>query len=271
MPPMPYAMEIGMVFSLLDDYVEEQARMLQLLIDLRTPGIDLLSQTQAFGAPSVQALPNDPVSHIESDWFGYPPVPPGQPPSTSQPPFDPTNPQQTGWWTRWNGDAAGITRETLVRALEVALGVPHHPDDLSPVPNRCFRLQFIWTCGAPFFQGWVSWIWDEDDPMQGVVTVTFTTPGNGHPLYATPRRPANAALPPNDYEDPAWTVGNYGMWIIGENQTEVLRPHHKHFKGLGVGVLPDWPNAFVHTFGGVMVIAPAEIDGGVLRAGRTWY
>jgi hypothetical protein len=272
MPPMPYAMEIGPMFSLLDDYVEDQVHMVRLLAELRDPSVELLSQTEMFSAVSVKTLPNDPVAHIESDWFGYPPVPAGQPPSTSQPAFNASNPQPTGWWTRWYGDAAGITRETLVRALEVALGVPHNPDDLSPQATRCWRLQFIWTCGAPFFQGWVSWMSEEDEPQEGYVTVTFTTPGNGHPLYATPRRPAGAFGPPSppDYEDPAWTVGPYGMWIIGENRTEVLRAHHKHFKSLGDGVLPNWPNAFVRTYGGVTVIAPAEVDGGMLDAGRTW-
>ena len=45
------------------------------------------------------------------------------------------------------------------------------------------------------FQGWVTWqTWDSEDgstpeaPTNGMVTVTFSTPGNGHALYATPRR-----------------------------------------------------------------------------------
>jgi hypothetical protein len=99
--------------------------------------------------------------------------------------------------------------------------------------------------------------------------VTFTTPGNGHPLYSTPHRPGGGAGLA-DYEDPATTVGNYGLWIIGQDQTEVVRPPHHHWHALGAGVLPNWPNAFVYTFGDIVVVAPAEEDGGVLRAGKQW-
>ena len=267
MPPMPYAMEIGPVFSLLNDYVEEKQHMVNLLTELRDPTITSLNQTEVFSSSSAKALPNNAITHIEQDWFGY------RPGTTKQDPFDPNNPGTTGWWTRWNGDAAGITRETLVRALEVALGVPHvgaGENTAPPEPTRCWRLQFIWACGAPFFQGWVSWQWDEDDPMEGFVSVTFTTPGNGHLLYATPHRPANAPAPSLGYEDPAVTVGNYGMWLIGENETEARPRGEREFTDLGVDVLPDWPEAFVHTHGGVTVVSPAEIDGGVLPAGRPW-
>jgi hypothetical protein len=262
---MPYVMEIGTVFSLLNDYVEDKSRMEQMLADLRNPLVTHLLDMQFFkGIGSTPpAWATAAASHIESDWFGW------NAGTAAQNAFNPANPVQTGWWTRWYGNADTITRETLRRALEVALGVSHDSDAITP--TRCWRIMFNWSCGAPMFQGWVAWQWDEDDPQEGFVLCTFTTPGNGHPLYATPHRRTGLGYAP-DYEDPVVNPpDNYGMWIIGDQFTDVLLPPSPIWHPLGKGVLPSWPNAFVYTHGGTpLVVAPAEEDGGVLRAGHPW-
>jgi hypothetical protein len=270
---MPYVMEIGTIFSLLNDYLEDRSHMVQMLTELRDPNVTQLSQmeffTQSPNPPTPATTWPAVVSHIETDWFGWDPL------THQQPPFNPVNPAQTGWWTRWYGNADQITRETLRRALEVALGVAH--DAAGVTPSRQWRVMFTWSCGAPMFQGWVAWQWVEHHPQQGFVLGTFTTPGNGHPLYATPHRPPGAGPAP-DYEDPV--VRNpadvndpayYGMWIIGDQSTDVLLPPVPSWQPLGTGVLPNWPNAFVHTYGNpALVVSPAEEDGGVLRAGHSW-
>jgi hypothetical protein len=282
MPPMPYVMEIGQVFSFLNDYLEDPARMKQMLIDLRDDTVTRVSMMDFFknGNWPANAPGAAVASHIETDWFGWDPI------TGVQDPFVPNHPVPTGWWTRWYGTADTITRETLKRALEVALGVPH--DGATEfTPQRSWRVMVNWTCGAPMYQGWVAWQWDEDDPQEGFVLVTFTTPGNGSALNATPHRPGWPKAPssppgPPDYEDAATTVGNYGMWVIGDHCTDVLRPPATTWYPLGTGVLPNWPNAFVYTHppvnvthpewyvGDVAVVATAEVDGGVLQAGEHW-
>jgi hypothetical protein len=275
-------MEIGQVFSLLNDYLEDKPNMVAMLKDLRDPTVKRLPDMDFFkngNWPSTSPAAAV-AAHIETDWFGWDPI------TGVQDAFDPNHPAPTGWWTRWYGDADKITRETLKRALEVALGVP----DGGPIPStppRSWRVMVNWTCGAPMFQGWVAWEWDENDAQEGYVLVTFTTPGNGQLLYATPHRPGWPQAPgspagPPDYEDAATSVGNYGLWVIGDHCTDVLRPPTPVWNQLGSGVLPAWPNAFVYThgpvnvphpewyIGDVAVVAPAEEDGGVLRIGETW-
>src|SRR5262249_18975020 len=156
----------------------------------------------------------------------------------------------------------------MIRAIEVALGIPHDGD---PQKNtRAWRITFTWTCGAPMLQGWVYW-WDFDananggQRHDGIVNVTISTPGNGHPLYSTPYR--SDAAHPADYDDnPAIAQGEYGLWVIGEDQMDVRLPGSNGFTGTGRGVIPDWPN-FFHTSGNVVTVSPAEVDGGVKHAG----
>jgi hypothetical protein len=272
MPTMPYTMEIGPVFSIFADYLEDEANVKKLLAQMRQIPVLPLTQMEVFTGAGVAAVPGgNAVQHIERDWFGFVPT------TQAQPPFNPLQPNQTGWWSNWYGDAEAITRETMRCAVEVALGIPFQKQPNGKIqhdplaePTRCWWMQVTWTCGAPYFQGWVAWQQWSDTHRGGDVIVNFTTPGNGHPLYLTPHRPPNAPPPPNDYEDPAQTVDEYGLWIIGENRTDVITQKRTAFSPLGSGILPDWPNAFIHTHGDVCVVAPAEIDGGVLDAGRPW-
>ena len=270
MPPMPYPMSIGPVFSLLNDYLEEGAYMVDMLRELRDPTVRRLSDMEFFKGRELPPRPDGTtaVEHIETDWFGW------EPTTGVQDAFSRKNPVKTGWWTAWYGNADQITRETLMRALEVALGVPHNSEEVTP--SRQWQLMVNWTCGAPTFQGWVMWQSVKRDPTKGFVVCTFSTPGNGNSLYATPHHPGTPSG--KGYQDPAVTVGNRGMWVIGDQCTEMRLRGSDDWLPV-TGELPDWTNAFVYTheqpdpnqpgsfIPGLAVVSPAEEDGGVRPTG----
>ena len=63
---------------------------------------------------------------------------------------------------------------TLIRGLEVSLGLEVDED-----PNNSLRnwpVDFIWICGAPKFEGWVSW---RTHDATGFVTILMVTPSIG--------------------------------------------------------------------------------------------
>jgi hypothetical protein len=271
MPGMPYVVEVGAVLSALTEYCKEEKHLQDTLKDLRDTSKKLPDLLASVGAT------RDMVDHFAKDWLGYR----SASPMTQQAPFDPTNPKSTGWWTTWYGNAEGILRETMIRAIEVALGIPHDGD---PRQNtHCWRVTFTWTCAAPMLQGWVYW-WDFDYDSKrgpsgngsgkgngrsddGIVNVIFSTPGNGHPLYATPYRPGTDAPPDYDNNPTSAEGDEYGLWVIGEDRTDVRLPDSTKFTGLGHGVIPEpWPN-FFHTGGDMVTVSPAEVDGGVKHAG----
>jgi hypothetical protein len=249
-------MSIGEAFSLLDAYLQDQGNMVQMLKELRDPAVQRLSDMQFFG-PSGSTAVRTAVAHIETDWFGW------DPQTGVQDAFDPANPAATGWWYGWYGNADKITRETFRRALEVALGVPHDSTDITP--TRQWRVMFNWTCGAPLFQGWVVWQCNDADTQNGFVLCSFTTPGNGYQLFATPFHPGTG---PEGYGGPA-APGNSGMWVVGDQCTEIV------YRDADVGIrmtdyLRDWTNAFLYTHelpdpaqAGIAVVAPTLQDGGV--------
>jgi hypothetical protein len=271
MPGMPYVVEVGAVLSALTDYFKEEKHLQDTLNDLRDDTKRLPALLTSVGAkPEI-------VQHFAKDWLGYQ----STAPMTQQANFDPTSPKTTGWWTAWYGDAEGILRETMIRAIEVALGIPHDGD---PQENtQCWRMTFTWTCAAPMLQGWVYW-WDFDynansgpggngsgngngHSNDGIVNVIFSTPGNGHPLFATPYR-SGTDDPPDYNDNPTSALGDeYGLWVIGEDRMEVRLPDSSNFMGLSHGVIPEpWPD-FFHTSGDTVTVSPAEVDGGVKHAG----
>jgi hypothetical protein len=278
MPAMPYMFEVGRILSWVVDYCEDPAHLATLHQQLHD-GIPL-TQIEALLSPNPDnATIPDPVNlggsitpaeHIARDWLGWPLTAGSYAPP--QPAWNPANPKRTGWWIQWHGDAEKILRETLLCATEIALDIPRGGAPTTQSSPRHWHMQFLWVCGAPFLQGWVNWQeWDENDDAGGMVTVTFTTPGNGHKLYATPEAPSGALpTPDDDYEDPATTVEEYGLWVIGETETEVVPLPGIPWSISGLDFLPPWANAFVHTSGNVVVVSPAELDGGVLEDGRPW-
>ena len=93
-----------------------------------------------------------------------------------------------------------------------------------------------------------------------------------------------------DYHDPAWSDpgylnDEYGLWIIGEQHTDVFSQGGATYHDTGQEFLPSWTNAFVHTGATsastahppgqpdgttTLVVAPATEDGGIPGDGVDW-
>jgi hypothetical protein len=266
---MPYTLEVGAILGALNDYSEDQPNVVGALTALRmgTPILALLNP------PAIPKIPDPrvptgpmitPAQHVDRDWFGNG--------------YQPTPTHGTGWWVNWQGDAEAIVTETITRGLEVSLGLDHNEDIANS--TRFWPITYLWSCVSPMFQGWVNWsTWTDDGGDDyGAVTVTFSTPGNGHPLYMAPWRPGHPQppYPPtlNDYADPPTSMGEYGMWVIGQD-TLVIGPNAaakvEPFSTVGVNFVPaNVGGAKYHGQGPVAVVEPAEIDGGVLNNGQVW-
>src|SRR5262249_12672096 len=137
---------VGAELSKLTRYCKVQKNLARTLTDLRNQALSLPDCLQNAGAqPAV-------VKHFAVHWLGYDPAT-----MAPQAAFDPANPDPTGWWTAWYGDAERVLRKTMTQAIEVALGLD--AGDPPDTATRCWRMMFTWTCGAPMLQGWVHW-WD---------------------------------------------------------------------------------------------------------------
>lgn len=198
------------------------------------------------------------------------------------------NKDTTGWWSRWNGDAFNIFRLTIIRAIEVSLGLEVGED---PPGRRNWPIDFFWICGAPKFEGWVSW---REYGDSGWVNVFMVTPsigedpkGNynsGISLSLTP--PAGTVSGGDDYELIDGPGGPYsrpvrtpqqtnGLWVIG---------HEFSLVEVQPGVFSSKPSPDDdwlvdeddkgRTVSGwssnIVTVQPAEVDGGMLMSGRSW-
>jgi len=262
---MPYTVSVGAELSKLTSYCRDPKNLVKTLNDLRN---DKLSLPQCLtNAKARDAV----VKHFAVHWLGYDPTT-----MKPQPAFDPANPNTTGWWSEWYGDAEGVLRETMIRAVEVALGLD--PGMGPAAATRCWPMMFTWTCGSPMLQGWVSWCnFDatnnngDESGTGGVVNVIFSTPGNGQPLWATPQSPGAGATAPDYDVNPTQVTGPYGLLVIGEDDMDVRQPGSQVFKHVGNQAIPSpWPD-FFHTYGDALVtVSPAEVEGGVLEAGNVF-
>jgi hypothetical protein len=206
----------------------------------------------------------------------------------------------TAWWRGWstetNADGTNgieeLMRWTFIAALEVSLGVPHlRPTDTVTNPvhigTRHWPVHSYWGCGAPFFQGYVSW--HQHDGIQGRVTGTthgvvqsvLMTPATGEAMYATPIDPTQggllgfnvAAADKVDYEEhPSDTSHPHGLWVIGHSRTTAYKKSKTGKLGKEVpiddGVLPNAYDLHLITGGDVVVVSPSELSGGIRRNGR---
>ena len=214
--------------------------------------------------PLAAATPTESTrtSHVNTHWFGLNML--GGLPVPRQP----AGVTNTGWWNKWRGDAHGIMRETLIRALEVSLGLEHlggAPDTIDEeiTPTRCWQIHFLWVCGSPKFEGWLHWRKNVGDaPDGGVVTVVFSTPGNSEsPLSLT-------LLPEDDPAgdlltdgDPYERVGQQvdGVTNVYDIETDWAGYHHTDAIGKGpLAVAGDQSSATLQTDRGLVVIGHAR-------------
>jgi hypothetical protein len=190
----------------------------------------------------------------------------------------------TGFWFQYYGDVEGIVRETLVRTIEVALGVDHDEELPADGPTRALPIELFWKCPQRWFEGWVTWRWDERHGT-GQVTAVLATPGSGKPVLENPGMGEGAleattthATPPPEMpwsappSDPARNPQQSakGMWVITHAEHAQL-PTRAADVGTGSG---DWRvPAFGPTYvglGPIVCVQPSEADGGVRPFGRSF-
>ncbi len=216
--------------------------------------------------------------HVYKDWFGWTGAGGNLPPPGTRPwpPPAGTPPKSTGYWTSYQGDVESIVRLTLIRALEVSLGVQHDPGGTPVVPTRHWPIDITWKCAQAWFEGWVWW---RRIGPSGVVILVFATPSSGTGVYKDigagklgPANPLGYRNPVGDRENldgSGLDTRNQGMWVIsheGNDQSgfkrQVPSPSGDY---PGVGILP-----VTRGVGDVITWALAEVDGGVLPDGRSY-
>jgi len=268
---MPYVLEKGPYFAVLEEKLADPAKRRQALIDLRAD--HAIAPMVGFDSTNLGTPPPNPTGdgrdtatrelHLNQDWFGI-----GQP----------------SFWIGYDGDAQAILREAMKRAIEVSFGMEH--DDPVPTVNaavngRHWPIDVYWICQGPWFQSWVLWRKSAPASTQGHVTLLITTPAAyGYPLISKITRPVlstdpkpypapDYACPPEDNAPPARADLERGMWVVG---------HEDYTKGIVYSTVSTRRGRItLPTFGWVPTnrdevkcVATAEWEGGVLDGGRRY-
>jgi hypothetical protein len=157
-----------------------------------------------------------------------------------------------GWMMHWEGDYEAITRETVLRALEVAGGLSRSAATASGVSFPAhFPIDFLITCGAEQYQGFVSW---RTSLTGRRVTVVFSLPpymAPGEPMWTGVTADNSAVRPPDAAADIAH---DSGVWAIGHRDGTRGTSGDATFRSTGLidvarvsvldgGRLPDVPAA----------------------------
>jgi hypothetical protein len=276
---MPILFEKGPYLEVMEDFVNgSPARMKKALKGLRDGksildlgGLDTASIDGANlseHSPSVQEL----IDFTKEQWFGHQAPPAGASARSRkwspQPEFHARANRTTGHWTGWYGDADAILRETLVRGLEVAMGLSHGEVPSGRTPRQ-WVVEGFWVSPSPWLEGFVTWRPTGKRRTDGKVTIVIATPGTGMPVKNSPTR-ANPA-PDTGYEvDP--TGGpevDHGLWVVSH------RYHRPETQSLiEPSALGDWAyptDALTYeSQGEVVCVSPSELEGGVLSTSRQW-
>lgn len=190
----------------------------------------------------------------------------------------------TGFWYQYHGDVEGIVRETLIRAIEVSLGLDHDEKPDGDGPARALPIELFWKCPQRWLEGWVTWRWDEEHGT-GQVTVVLATPGSGKPVLENPdlgdgaeRAITTRAVPSSEIprgpapSDPARNPEQSakGMWVITHAEHAQL-PTRAAELGTPSGAwrVPAFGPTYVG-IGPVVCVQPSEGDGGVRPFGRSF-
>jgi hypothetical protein len=290
---MPYHMHKGHTWQTIDRYLsthdldKRAHRKAALLTALRDPRkyprftdvFDMI-RPKSYVPPNGRPEKIDPVdalvAHMNKDWFGCVKANNGTGKWQPQPPFGPDN-RTTGFWSNWYGDAEAIVREATARAIEVSFGLEHGAD--IPEKNgavtdgsvlRNWPVEFWWLCGMRWFHASITWRHLHSRPRDGVVTVTWITPGNGdamyHDLDSEPQHPDDSfAL------DPIGCETRFGSGIVGQPHNDTIAV--KTWEGTPIGRWPS-PIAVTHSVAErarvLSVVSPSFLDGGVSNQRPEW-
>jgi hypothetical protein len=114
---------------------------------------------------------------MAEEWFGYRVRPDG----TLDTQRHPNRP--TGMWDGYQGNVERILATSLIRAIEVSLGLKHDDPVPTGAPPRSWPIYFFLKCQQPFFESWVTWqCHSANRRAAGQVTVIWATPGHNHPV-----------------------------------------------------------------------------------------
>jgi hypothetical protein len=280
--PMPYVMDVGPYFSVLEDRLNTPAKRADILGRLRAGA--LVSDIAGLDSQNLYRdgkTPEQRVEILNQCWFGMLQDAAGN--WIPQPLAFPT-----GFWEGYQGQPHEILRSALKRAIEVSLGIDHGAQWIDPnqtVPNeggvkrvgkrfrRLFRptrdwpIEISWVCQEPFFQCWVTWM--KGPGGSGHVSLTITTPAaKGLPLNAKITRPLPAdpeyACPPLPN---AYAAGR-GVWVLGHEDYDVTTKWST--VGTPVGVIAIPTQEYRRKSTNVVCVAPTEWEAGVLAAGRAY-
>jgi hypothetical protein len=261
MPGMPYNLEQGPYLGMLEDLINrEPVRCLESLRDPNKRVTALLRDAPSRIEGGRYRDTAKLADHIDHDWFGLKPDSDATPTSR--------------YWAYWRGDAEDIVRETIGRAIEVALGLQH--DETAPdAPGQRWPISVLTACGIRWFEGWISWRRVGAEPHSGHVLVLLLTPTHGKPAEPTLLRPTRSfpADPPGaPYAvNPDRANGDRGLWAIGAVREERIDPEGTSERWVSPGEFPRphlGPTYQAH--GEVVVVAPSEAQGGVLPGGRRY-
>ncbi len=266
MPGMPYMLEKGELFAVVEDYIADISRRLTLLQNLKDRSVPVWDTGVLWPAA---------MQHVRVDWLGNPAFDPATKQFRQPPVADPSQAGPTGFWKQWHGPAEAILRETLQRSIEVSLGVEHvasstaenaqsapatqfDPAEAPAGPySRWWPVEMLWVCGAPNFQGWITWRKHGLGPTEGQVTVVFTTPApvTPYPMYDSVY--VGASAPPAsrgaNYKDAnvgegvdALTDLNAprGVWVVGSKKTLTVRTSTTESVELDDAVIRFFGNGF---------------------------
>jgi hypothetical protein len=257
---MPYNLERGPYLAMLEDLINSD--LVRSLEYLRQPDKPLTGIMRDRLAPIEGGPYTDTArlaDHIDRDWFG---IPAGG--SDEQ--------GVSHYWGYWRGDAQGIVRETLVRAIEVALGVEH--DQPADGGTRRWPVSVLTACTVRWFEGWVTWRKVAEGAGGGHVLVLLLTPSHGKPAEATLLRPtaSSPGRPGEPYTvNPKRADGDQGMWAIGAVLERRADPESASAGWRPAGSFPrPHLGPTYEGEGGVVVVAPPESQGGVLPTGRAY-
>jgi hypothetical protein len=89
----------------------------------------------------------------------------------------------TGMWDGYQGNVERILATSIVRAIEVSLGLDHDAPIPTAAPPRSWPIYFFLKCQQPFFESWVTWQCHSiNRRAAGQVTVIWATPGHNFPV-----------------------------------------------------------------------------------------
>ncbi len=263
MPPMPYYLEKGPMLSVIESYVNDDvAHAVTMLRALRIPAGGLghteLWDLAPFKASTLVGKPGNPYwQDFRDKWCGKGP-----------------NLWNGVMWIDYVGDVEGITRLSIRRALETSLGVGTN-DDVPDRPPRHWPLDLYWKCGQNWFEGWVAYRRWGTGARDGHVALTFCTPSEGSIIVDRPASHVRLHLGPDFEVDPPNTLHNglereAGLMVVTHRHNKATPRFQVPVTGIGqpFNVVLN-PTVYVGEQG-LVVVAPAEADGGVLAQPRPY-